>query len=449
MKTFYLILAAAFLTASVSVPQAKAEVNLVDHEGWKVGLGGFIEFDSFYDTTRSYVETVGNGPVARKATLDGDNGRTQFSLRNSRFFFSVEAPPVDGWKTRGYLETDFLGYDPAPKSSNVGSGAISENAFFTNPTLRIRHAYLSAESESLSVLVGQAWSLFGWQPAYVLSTISVNPVMGTSYQRTPRIGAIKKITFNESNEVQVGISLERPSQRDGKIPNVVAAVRWTDPARKSGYTGPNSDIKAQPMGVVVSGTYRNFSKMTSPGTSFTDQTSVPAYAMAVNALLPILASSDGKNVSNSLTLTGEFTAGRGYGDEFPSWSGGLGQSYATTNANPASSVNLDPGLGGYTTSGDFDLVKLRTFNAQLQYFASERTFATVGYGQLYSSNIANFIPGAGQTLYDRVEAKFVNLGHDFTSHVRVSVEFDQFSTHYADGATNFDNRYMLASYFRF
>ena len=176
-----------------------------------------------------------------------------------------------------------------------------------------------------------------------------------------------------------------------------------------------------------------------------------AFALAVNAMVPILASSDGKDVSNTLTASGEFTTGRGYGDMFPSWTGGLSQTF--TAATATNNTNLDPGLGGYDVNGNFDLIKLRTFNAQLQYHLDGKTFVTGGYGQLFSSNISDFNGATGVTaagLYDRSEAKFVNVGHDFTDHVRLAVEFDQFTTHYvSDGATAFDNRYMLASYFRF
>ena len=78
---------------------------------------------------------------------------------------------------------------------------------------------------------------------------------------------------------------------------------------------------------------------------------------------------------------------------------------------------------------------------------------TLGYGQIWSSNVSNFIGAVGVSnsgLYDRSESKFLNLVHDFNTAIRMAVEFDQFNTHYAfDGAVAHDNRYMLATYFRF
>jgi hypothetical protein len=97
-------------------------------------------------------------------------------------------------------------------------------------------------------------------------------------------------------------------------------------------------------------------------------------------------------------------------------------------------------------------VSLRTFNAQAQYHITNATWLTLGYSQLFSSNIADFIGSAftASGLVDRLETKFVGVSHDISSAVRVGVEYDQYTSHYvSDGATNFDNRYMLAMYYRF
>jgi hypothetical protein len=427
-------------------------VTLVDQNNWHVGLGGFVEFDSFYDTTRSFVETVGDGPVARKGTFDGNDGRTQFSIRNTRLSLNILAPVVDEWKTRGYIETDFLGYDPSANANGTSNTVPnSEAGFYSNPTLRIRHAYMTAEKDGYQILVGQTWTLFGWQPTYDLATVSVAPVAGTLYQRSERIGVIKSVSMSDTQSLAGGLSLQRPTQRDGRIPNVDLGVKWTIESRRSGYADPKQDIKTQPMSFGLSGTYRNFDYADS-NTAVNQTTSVSAFALAANALVPIIASNDGKDVSHTLTATGEFTVGKGYGDEFPSWTGGLSQ--LSTASTPANGVNLDPGLGGYNNQGGFELAKLRTWNTQLQYHFEGTNFMTLGYGQLWSSNIADFTASAGASglgkLYDRSEAKFVNFIHDFTAQLRLALEFDQFTTHYvSDSSADHDNRYMVTAYYRF
>ncbi len=441
MKTTFTALLALLLLT----PAAKAEITVYDHDGYTFGVGGFIEMDTIFDTTRSLPEVAGNNPVARKSTFDGENSRMQFSMRNTRLAFSFGAPEVDGWKSRAYLETDFLGYDPSVSATQ------SESAFYTNPALRIRHAYIAVQKDSIQILVGQTWTLFGWQPQYVLSSISVSPDSGTLYQRTPRIGATDSFKLNDTNSLDVGLSFVRPTQRDGTIPNVDFGVLWANDSRKSGFSSANSDMKTKAMSVGLSGTFREFEAPT----SITQRSNNPAWAGAADVLLPILASSDGKDTAGTLTLTGEFTAGRGYGDEFPGFSGGLAQQFASTQGSNTigNNVDLDAGLGGYNTQGGFELVKLRTWNTQLQYFPCASTFVTVGYGQLFSSNMGDFKGGVNQTaskLYDRSESYFANVAHDFTKNLRLAFEVAQYSTHYvSDGAMTRDNRAVMAAYYRF
>lgn len=412
-------------------PHAHAMLTVFDKDDWKLGITGFVELDSIYDSTRSFNESPGNTPVSRFGTTNGDNGRTQMSLRNSRLALSLDAPEVDEWKTNGYIETDFLGYDPS-------APAVTENAYFTNPTLRLRHAYFSVEKNGWQILAGQTWSLFGWQSGYFLSTVSVAPVAGMLYQRTPRASVIKTIDLGATHSVQTGVSLERPTQRDSTVPNVQAALKWMFAGRKSAYATPTGwDPRGVPMSVEVSGTFREY--------EFSNTIHQSGEAIATDIQIPILESHD-KDLSNSITLTGEFTYGTGYGDEFSNWTGGLPQ--LSTASNPPATTNLDPGLGGATQAGGFALVDLQTFNGQLQYFLNNTQWFTIGYAQLSSSNMAQFIPSAG--IYDKTEVYFVNAAHDFTPHVRVALEAAQFVTHYlSDLSRARDNRVILSGFFRF
>ena len=145
------------LLAALSANQAKAAVTLMDKDDWKVLMGGFVELDMMNDSTRSFQEVVGDRPVARGNTSSGTNGRTQFSLRNTRLAFTVLPPAVNDWKTKGYMEFDFLGFDT---DATTTAPAQSEASYQTNPTLRIRHAYLSAEKDDWQILMGQYWTLF-------------------------------------------------------------------------------------------------------------------------------------------------------------------------------------------------------------------------------------------------------------------------------------------------
>jgi hypothetical protein len=430
---------------------AQAAVTLLDKEDWKVQMSGFVETDIFHDTTRSLSEVPGSAAVARKGTIQKENGQTVFSIRNSRLAFSVLPPVQNDIKTKGYLEYDLLGYDPKPNTNaaaTTGTGADaknSESSFYTNPTLRVRHAYFSAERAGWSWLVGQTWTLFGWLPNYVLTTASVPPGPGEIYQRTEQVTGMKTLEMN-GNKLQIGLSVARPSQRDSEMPNVDAGVRWSLPGYTAGLASPTGDVKAEALSVGLSGTWRQF--VTPETTAVTSgQKKHGGEAVAVDLMVPILPASD-NSTANSLSLTGEFSEGTGYGDSFPSWSGGLSQ-YPAGTTGLASSTNLDAGQGGFDSSGGFSLVKLRTFNAQLQYHlpGEMHTFVTLGYAQLNAFGIGRF--SSAVTTYDQSSMMFLNVFHDCTAQIRTALEFARFGTHYIDGQSVSDDRIQLNGYFRF
>jgi len=435
------IIFAFSLLSLLSISSASAGIALYEKDDFKIVFGGFVETDIFSDTTRSFTEVVGNGAAARPGTFDGDNNRTQFSLRNSRLFFDIGLPPEAEWKTRAYFEFDFLGFDPGPSAAALNT----ESGYSTNPTLRMRHAYLGASNNGYTVLVGQTWTLFGWVPAYVPTTASVPPVAGTLYERTPQVTVIKAIPVGDSDALQAGISVTRPVQRDSGVPGLDAGLRFAANGRKSGYMSPSGERKAEPMSIALSGTAREIASPPLGG----DQTQLIRQlgsAFAVNGMLPILASADGKEIGNTLSLAGEFTRGSGYGDEFNGWSGNLSPTVAAANT-----PNLDAGLGGFDANGTFTLVKLQTWNVQIQYHlpASMAAFANIGYGQLKSSNLNTLTPATGKVGYDKAEVYFLNLFHDFTSHVRVAMEADHFVTNYIDGNRAKDNRFQVSTWVRF
>lgn len=423
---------------------ANAAVTLVEKDDWKVTLGGFVELDLFRDNTRSFAEVVGNGPVDRPGTVAGNNGRTQFSGRNSRFAFSV-LPPLQGeWKTKGYFEFDFLGYDPKP---NAAEPKNSEASFYSNATLRMRHLYFNAENDGWTFLAGQTWSLFGWQPNYVVVTASVPPAPGVLYQRTSQVMGMKTLAIGEQNKLQVAVSVERPTQKDSDMPNVNAGVRWAYQGWRSGFSSPTGEVGVEPLSVGLSATTRTFE--TPHSASATDgRDTYQASAYAVNALLPLLPAAE-KDARNTLTLLGEYSNGKGYGDEFTGFNGGLSQLSAGVGSGVAGSTNLDAGLGGFDSSGKFKLVQLSTWNLQLQYHLpfEAHTFVTLGHSQLSSNNIAT-VTALGKG-YDKVTADFVNVFHDVTAQVRVAGEYAKFVTHYTDAVKGKNDRYLLSAYFRF
>lgn len=421
-----------------------ATITLVEKDDWKVLTSGFVEMDAFRDSRRSFTEVIANSPVDRPGTFSGENGRMQFSVRNSRLAFTFLPPQQGEWKSKGYLEFDLIGYDPAPSATTQ-----SEGSFLTNPTFRMRHAYIDMQNNGWEVIAGQYWTLFGWEPTYVLTTASVPPAPGTVYQRTPQLTGMKTCAIGEQGKLQSGVSIARPSQRDSSMPNIDAGVKFSWAGLGSGFSSYVGDAKVEPMSVALSGTMRQFSTATSANVA-DGMTKSNGTAFAVNAMLPILPSSDGKDLSNTITVTGEFSSGKGYADAFPGWTGGLAQLPSGATGG-ASTSNIDAGQGGYDAGNSYQLVKLQSWNAEVQYhFPTEmHSFATAGYTQLSSSNINGLGPAKTSPLYDRTGLYFVNLFHDLTPQVRVAVEYAKVTTHYVDDVSASDDRYQISGYLRF
>jgi hypothetical protein len=457
MKTLFAVVSILFMASSVP---AHATVPIYDNNGWKVSTGGYIEMDTIHDSTRSFGEVMGSGPVARsRESANGLNGREQFSIRDSRLGFQFEAPEIDGWKSKAYYEFDFLGFDPSPGSAST-SANNTEAGFFNSPTLRSRHLYFQTENNGFQVLIGQTWNLFGWQGNYFIPTQQVMGVVGEAYNRTSQI-KVQKLMDMGDNSITGAISANRPVQRDGNLPDIEAGVRWVHNTRSSGYNGSQTGVqKAVPMSLAATGTWRQFKVPSTAGAPDGNQTTLGAWAAALDAMLPIIASSDNKDVSNTLSLGGEYTFGKGYGDQFSGFTGGM-SSPLTNNANSTAaekSVNLDAGLGGYDANSNFNLIKLRTWSAWMQYHfaAASRTWMSLGYSNLYSSNISDFTTTAnsnkfanGNFAYNKNEMYFGNVGHDITNQIRVAFEYAYTGTTYVDTTKAPNNRYQVNGYFIF
>jgi hypothetical protein len=422
---------------------AKAAITLLDKDNWKVLFGGFAELDMINDSTRSLTEVPGNTGIARPGTPNGDNGRSQMSARNSRISFTVLPPAYEEWVTKGHFEMDFLGYDPTPNSGNP-----SEAGFFDNPTMRIRHLYFQADRGGWSILVGQYWNLFGWQPANVMDTVSVAGVVGELYSRNPQVRLTKNLNLTDQLGTQIAIAATRPVERDSSIPNGEAGVRFTYGGWKGSFTAASGDVTVDPMSIGISGTVRDLAH---PSGNAGQETHVVGSAVAVDAMIPILPASNPKDVSNSLVFTGEFTTGKGYGDLFSSWSGGL--SYLATPSAAGSQIpNLDAGLAGFDGNNVYQLVDLQTFNVGLQYHlpAQLDTWVNVSYAQLNSDNVDSLTGSiaAGSFAYNRLQLITANLYHDFTPWIRAGVEYAHTMTTYQDGVQANNDRVQISTWFR-
>jgi hypothetical protein len=437
-----------FFTSKIAI----ADFTLLYSGDWKVLANGFIEFDSITDSTKSFTEAIGNAPVARPNTVNGEGGRTQFSVRDTRFGFTIVPPQFNEWKTKAAIEFDLLGTDPT-----IGSASgTPEAGFYNNPTVRLRLAYMAAEKNGWEFLAGQYWAMFGWQPYYFIPSIQVPSVPAMSFSRTAQARVTKSMDVGKETVVQAALGIMRPPQDAAELPNLEGGFRIALNSRKSGFTGgATGGQNLQPMSLGVSGTVRQFVIPQNTTNPTGDVTHYPGEAIAVDFLIPVLASPDNKDVGNTLTVGGEFTTGKGYGDEFAGWTGNLANPLNSSKNLPQSNVNLDGGIGDFNSAGSFQLVDLTTFNAYFQYHlpSPTRTWVSGGYGWLYSDNInqltVNGLTSAGLVPYDKEQMGFVNISRNLTNQIRGGAEYAHVITTYGDGTLASDNRYQVSFWFIF
>ena len=404
---------------------------------------GFTELDMIHDSTQSYNDNAGNALIARPGTQGAKHGRMTFGVRNSRFGFKMKGPESESIKTSGNFEVDLTGNQPS------NPPATTESAFFTNPTLRVRHAYLKLETPVVDVLAGQYWNLFGWQSYFHPNTVQIQGVPGEVFGRTPqlRIGH----TFKSSAvNVELAVAAVRPTQRDADLPDGQGGLRilindWKG-YRIAGSTGTSVDA----LGIGVSGTYRHFrvNNFAAKPDSVKER---DGFGLSLDALIPVIPATK-ENHDNALTLTGSFVNGRGINDQYSGLTGGVSNAALPPDANGAAqtyTANIDPGLAVYDGGGNLHTIKWQSYIIGAQYFLPFGGLSISGnVSHMHSKNIANFgaAPASvfrNSTWYDG------NLFWDVNGAARFGFEVARSQQEYADGVKANNTRVQLSSFYVF
>jgi hypothetical protein len=465
---------------------------------WATTFYGFVEGDFIYDSTQSFNDLAGNALVARpngqappvnpnapntQETYAGSNGQTQFSVRNTRFGFRLKPPAIGNVYTSALLEMDFLG----TQSIGSGTGQVTENAFFTSPLPRIRHAAFRIETPVVDFLIGQYWDLFGWQNVYTPNTVEIQGLPGELYSRNPQIRVSKTIHAYPVT-LEVAIAAKRPPSRGSEAPEGEGGVRlaldsWTG-MQTVGATGTS----IMPASVAFTGDYRRFEVPAIDSLIPTKTVTTSSTSVAADAFLPVLPATKDKR-DNALSLTGEFVYGAGIADLYTGLTGGVVFPAIPNNtglaAVPAWPQNIDNGLVDYDISG-FSLhpIQWTTYIVGLQYYlpalggkvwvsanyshtqsrdttflgnyAATSDYARIGTGVAGGKGVnaaidpnAYYYPNstaqvrAGEDWWD------ANLFYDPVPSVRLGVELAEFIDHYVDGFTATNIRGQFSGFFLF
>ena len=445
---------------------------------WVTTMYGFVQFDTVYDSSNSYnnwpfnaapSSAVTSGKAGTATGSQIDSGRFGMDVNNSRIGFALSSPVYNGYKIRALLEMDFLA-GPVPGGGNYGSDGLG---YTTNPIFRIRHFFFDVTTPSWgNVLVGQYWSLFGWQPYNIQNNLQIAPGPGTAYGRFPQVRWYKILHMDGISQglmLEPAVAAMLPPTTTGAMPAFAEGLKLSDSHLMTEMMVGDTGKGQFPASIGISGIEQNYSGYinsgsasifgnTQPNSGFNSWTA----AGALDLILPIIPIKDGKP-GNNLTLQAEYTWGQGDAWQFPNLSFGLG----------GNSVNT-PGGGGAGFAGNgvvmnngFVPLDIQTYNADLQYYFPDdaRTSVVLGIAVDNASNlqqIANVlggpaIGGGGATnalvTYLQPDTHltfaYVDLWHDFTPAVRAGLEFGQYDAVYTSGANALDNRVMMSWFYLF
>src|SRR5580692_9188145 len=243
-----------------------AEANSLVVGKWATTLYGFLEGDSIYDTTQSFADAAGNAQVLRPSgqmapnvsplpsvqpnTVQplqptqgylGSHGQTLFSVRNSRLGLRLHAPESDTVHTSALLEMDFLGNQPS---------GISQAAYFTSPTMRLRHAMFRVETPVVDVMVGQYWHLFGWMEGYLNNTTEIQGLPGQLYARAPQV-RVSKTVKTSAVTIEVAIAAVRPPSLS-EVPEMEGGLRLALHTLTGMHTAGATGTSLLPASIAVS-----------------------------------------------------------------------------------------------------------------------------------------------------------------------------------------------------
>lgn len=463
--------------------QHAAEANTLVVGKWATTLYGFIEGDTIYDSTQSFTDLAGNTQVLRpsgqtapiapsfsggqtpvQATqgYQGSHGQMLFSVRNSRLGLRLRPPGTETIHTSALFEMDFLGNQPS---------GISQAAYFTSPTMRIRHAAFRVETPVVDVLVGQYWHLFGFMGDYFPNTTEIQGVPGELYARAPQIRISKTLKTRPVN-VDIAIAAVRPPSLS-EVPEGEAGLRFTFNEWRGMHTAGATATSLAPASIGVSGDFRYFEIPEAASVLPTAMVNTSSTSLAGNFFLPILPGREDKR-DNALSLVGQAVYGNGIADLFSSMQTGVFFPYIpnnTSNENyPAWPTNIDQGLVAYDlTAFALHPIQWTSLLVGLEYYLpglDGKVWISGNASHVVSNNSSQFArPDTGPNaqpnelqyffLADQAQVRHgedwwdANLFFDPVDAVRVGLEFATFYDHYVDGFTAKDYRGQASGFFIF
>jgi hypothetical protein len=414
-----------------------------------IRMYGFVETDFINDSTQGLLEEADNATIAKSNTVAGSHGQTLMGVRNSRLGFDITMPETDSLKTEAVMEMDFYGNQglPVNENSTIGINAAgtasskdqAERDFFNNPTFRIRHAYLNLTYDEVNAKFGQYWSLFGWQPYYFPSEPIVQPAVGQLYRRFPQFRVTDTHMLGNNWQLESAIDAAKPSQMDSGMTDYHAGIRIADNDYKA-VCGMSSGDSMTALSLAASWVWVPIYAGTS------GQLTGTGYAL--DMLIPILPSSDGKDKANNLSLTAEYSNASGDGGlELAGATSGIGQ----VSGDPIVGF-IDSGIAGLNLNKQAELIQFETLRGNLTYVLPNPKWAvSAGYAQTRCDNIGDFSVNAAGTGISQYQYYYGSAFYSPLKWIRFALEYAEFHDTYTSVTYSNaqDNRTQFTTYVTF
>ncbi|HVP48489.1 MAG TPA: hypothetical protein VMT32_17965 [Bryobacteraceae bacterium] len=199
------------------MPAAAAQQqNVVPESPLQIHIGsatitpvGFMDFTGVFRTTNPGSGIGTNfGSVPYNTGTTGNISEFRLSAQNSRLGIRVDAN-VKGASVLGYMESDFLGFNP-------GNVAVTSNS----NSMRLRLYWVDVRKDKVEVFGGQSWSMLTPNrkglsalpgDLFYSQNIDVNYQNGLVWSRNPQF----RFIVHPNDKVAMGVSLENPEQYIG------------------------------------------------------------------------------------------------------------------------------------------------------------------------------------------------------------------------------------------
>jgi hypothetical protein len=433
---------------STPAPKATPPAPLLSGEpGWQMGFFGFLELDAIWDSTQSFSETVLDNTIARPHTIAGDNSRFQGTAKDSRIGYKIAAPAFGSLKASAFMEADFFGIIPT---------TATQDQSYVYDTIRLRQYYAKLETPIVDLLVGQTFDLYGFGgQGFFPNTPAFLGVMGEVFHRNVQLRLTKVIETDPVN-VEIAVAGVRPATRDSGVPDAQAGLK----INVNGWQGASAQgprpAKAAPLSLGVSAVGRKLS-VTDFETITANPQTVYGWGAAADLFLPIIPAR-GKDLSNALSFTGEYSRGTGVSDLYLTLTGGVLFPSLPNPKNvlpaPTYTPNIDPGIVTFDANGTAKSIEWQGMMVNGHYHLPMREGKMLSisgtYSRIQSNNALTLTPMQGQAfVWNKGVYIDGTIWWSITPAFQMAVSYQTMAQTFGDGTVARNNRVQGGWWFFF